>query len=131
MLCKAAGTFHKRLNGFTAEALAAMERYDWPGNLRELENAVERAVLLAQGDVVGLAELPRSMSATRTSERLRPRAPLAGVVPVAESEERLIREAVAAFNGNIRQSSRHLGLSRSTLYRKMKKYHIDGDSPRQ
>ncbi len=105
----------KRIEGFTPEALAALRSYDWPGNVRELKNVIERAVVVARGDVIGPAELTF----------LRPQADVSkGPRTLLESEKTLIRHALETEDWNITRAALVLGINRVTLSRKMKKYGI-------
>ena len=106
----------KSVRGITDEARAAFLRYPWPGNLRELRNALERAVILAGGDVIGLADLPAQVGAP----------PRAGVevgsrVSLEELEAEHIRRVLTA-TATIEEAATVLGIDPSTLYRKRKRY---------
>ena len=107
------------LTGYTPEALAALAAHAWPGNLRELRNAVERAAILAEGPEIGLADLP---------ERIIPRAPepgqgiaLGSPVSLEELEAEHIRRVLASTSSR-EEAARILGIDPSTLYRKRKQY---------
>ena len=109
----------KKMVGFSQEAMAALTEYDWPGNARELKNAIERAVVLAKGERLELHDLPGKLRA---------------VPPVAEpvqslhqSERQLIERVLAECNWNKYQAAKRLGISRSTLYGKMKKFGLGTD----
>lgn len=107
----------KRIVGFDEAAVAAMRRYDWPGNLRQMRNAVLSATLLAAGDYIGLAELPAEIvGAAAASAR-----PLHDPA----DEEARIRRALEAAAGNKSQASKLLGIDRKTLYNKLRLYGID------
>jgi NtrC-family two-component system response regulator AlgB len=110
-----------RLVGFTAEARAAMAVYPWPGNLRELRNAVERAAILAAGPEVGLADLPERVG--RPPARPGTSGPIEVGDPV--SLERLevehIRRVLAA-SPSLEAAAATLGVDPSTLFRKRRKY---------
>lgn len=105
----------KEVVGFDAAAAALLKSYDWPGNMRQLKNAVTRAVLLAPGEYVTPAELPAELleSAARKSE-------LALSNP-EEERERIVR-ALELANGNKSKAARLLGIDRKTLYNKMNQY---------
>ncbi len=124
MLVKYATNFNKHISGFMDETYRALDAYAWPGNLRELENTIERAVLVCQGAMIAPADLPSGFLG-RPSQRLQAQAQPTQVMTASRSEENLIRMAVSVHKGNIRKISRELGFSRSTLYRKLKKYGID------
>ncbi len=118
-LGKFAGQSGKTVAGFTDRALAAMERYGWPGNVRELENAIERAVVLAQGEVIDLADLPPEVRGGQGSSD--------GVyqvnsVRLSEVEEIIIRRVLARTGWNIKRSAEMLGITRATLYSKIRKF---------
>ncbi len=108
--------YRKRLVDFDKGAIQALVDYRWPGNVRELEHAVERAVLMAQGDVVRAADLglqPRVDGAPRLED-----------MSLEEVELFLIQKALARFNNNVGEAAKFLGLSRSALYRRLQKYGI-------
>ncbi len=145
----------KKLRGITAEALALMLRYDWPGNVRQLENAMFRAVVLADGDELTLAEFPQIAAQVEGFDVRIPAAPqpvsnLAQnaeptriiQVPVRdpnaldllegtdmrrleELERDIIRFALDHYRGHMSEVSRKLGIGRSTLYRKLKDYGLE------
>ncbi len=122
-----------RVEGFTAEALAMMEAYPWPGNVRQLENSVERAVYLAEGELVTAAELPPEVRAFQGSAPS-PAVPAAeGESPSGgegEDEAARIQDMLHRTRGNVMEAARLLGISRRTLYRKLQRYHIDYSSHR-
>lgn len=106
--------YQKSLNGFDAVALQSLLDHPWPGNVRELDHAVERAVLLAQGDVVRAGDLGLRLEregATRLEE-----------MSLEEVECFLIKKTLGRFEGNVSQTAAALGLSRSGLYRRLKKF---------
>ncbi len=106
--------YRKALTGFDRAAIEALHAHAWPGNVRELDHAVERAVLLAQGDVVCAGDLA-----------LEPAAAAAGhleEMTLEEVEKVLIQKALARFGGNVSQAAKQLGLSRSALYRRLQTY---------
>ncbi len=108
--------------GLDAAARQALMDYDWPGNLRELRNVVERAVILAGNGAVTRAEI-------HIPERRRQAEP-AGAGPEAtlsETEERMIRDALERAGGNKSKAARLLGITRRTLYGRLERYGIDTD----
>jgi NtrC-family two-component system response regulator AlgB len=105
----------KIVTGFTAEALAAMQRYPWPGNVRELRNAVERAVILAGGVEIGLTDLPSQLAGP-----LPTCVEVGGAVTVEALEAEHIRRVLSS-SPSLEEASRTLGIDPSTLYRKRKK----------
>jgi two-component system, NtrC family, response regulator AlgB len=106
----------KSVRSFTEEARAAFLRYPWPGNLRELRNALERAVILATGDVIGLADLPAQIGSPP-----RPGVAVGGRVSLEELEAEHIRRVLTA-TATIEEAASVLGIDPSTLYRKRKRY---------
>ncbi len=106
----------KGLTGFTDEARAAFGCYPWPGNLRELRNAVERGVILAGGPLVGLADLPVQVGAPTTSG-----VEVGARVTIDQLEAEHIRR-VLAVTPTVEEAAGVLGIDPSTLYRKRKRY---------
>jgi transcriptional regulator with PAS, ATPase and Fis domain len=109
---------------FDPDLLKALERYDWPGNIRELRNAVEAMALLAPGDVVGLADLPASIASAVVGKP----EPVgwAGPEGALEGVERdAISNAIRKHGGNLTRVANELCISKSTLYLKMKKYVLE------
>jgi two-component system NtrC family response regulator len=108
---------HRRnLRGFTPDAVSAIEAYSWPGNVREMENKVKRAVIMAEGNRITAEELeladPGSGSALQLNLR-----------EVREAAERAaVQRAMSLFNGNVSQAAEALGVSRPTFYDLMNKY---------
>ncbi len=104
---------------FTKEAISAIERYEWPGNIRELENKIKRAVILEDGDAISAEALELEAKDDRVeveSMNLKQAR--------AELEKQLLIRALSQFGGNISQAADELGVSRPTLYSMMKKYGI-------
>ncbi len=95
--------------------------YDWPGNVRELENAIERAVALSSGPILHVADLPSSLQYP-TSERVPERDEL---LPLEELERRAILRALRQTTGDKLAAARILGIGKTTLYRKLKQYHME------
>ncbi|WP_457091024.1 sigma 54-interacting transcriptional regulator [Microvirga sp. P5_D2] len=137
----------KRIRGLSADASALLSRYDWPGNLRQLENAVYRAVILAESTSLTPGEFPQIAAHVEGFRVEVPPVPMArmlapirppeaasrpdphalpllreggDMLTLAELEERAIRFALVHYQGHLSAISRHLGIGRSTLYRKLK-----------
>ncbi len=118
----------KQIQGFSPEAMEVMLGYAWPGNIRELENVVQRAVLLSKRPVIGIEQLPPALLTTNTGvSRLS-----VGLMPgqtlreALEGPERQIILDVLRANAFSRSlTADHLGINRTTLYKKMKKLGID------
>jgi DNA-binding NtrC family response regulator len=116
----------KPIRGFTQAAREALLRYDYPGNVRELENIIERAVVLTRGDVIGEADLPLSTQKLDAAESAQASLPAA----VEGVERRMIREALARAGGVQTRAAEMLGLSERALRYKLKKYGLGNeDSP--
>lgn len=104
----------RRARSFSKEAMAALAFYDFPGNVRELQNVIERAVIVSVGASVEEGDLPESVRlAARREKRRRTRPTL------AEVEAEYVRETLAATNGNKSEAARILGISRKNLYEKL------------
>ena len=100
---------------FDGAVLAAFAAYDFPGNVRELANVVERAVIVAEGGALGAGDLPESVRAAALSPRgRRERRPT-----LAELEDEYIREVLADSRGNKSEAARVLGISRKNLYERL------------
>ena len=111
----------KDIQGVTNEVLNLLRRYDFPGNVRELENAIEHAFVICRKNIIGLEHLPeRILDAVRRLENESSRPTYGG-----SSEESIIREALRRNEGNRVQTAEELGIHRATLWRKMEKYGIN------
>jgi len=106
--------YRKSLTGFDASAMQVLLSHPWPGNIRELDHAIERAILLAQGDQIRGVDLGLRMSsaaATRLED-----------LPLEDVEKMLIQKSLARYEGNVSRAAQALGLSRSALYRRIASY---------
>jgi DNA-binding NtrC family response regulator len=113
-LKKQAERYRKPLTGFDPDAIQALLDYRWPGNIRELEHTVERAVLLASGKTIRPEDLNLRSHRAETT-------PLEEMTLEAV-EQTLIRKALARHDGNVSRAAEALGLSRSALYRRLQQY---------
>lgn len=113
----------RNLIGFDAEASKALQRYTWPGNLRQLKNTVKRATLLAQGDFITLNELGEEILTS-------PSAPASESFNLHDEdlEKQRIQHALHRTGYNKTKAAQLLGIDRKTLYNKMKLYNINGES---
>jgi two-component system response regulator AtoC len=102
------------------EALEALAAYSWPGNVRELESVIERAVLLGEGDVVQLADLPSAVRSRPKVRDLGLEIPEEGI-NLDQLERALIRKALDRSDGNVTRAARLLGLTRRTLQYRLEK----------
>ncbi|MEO8600825.1 MAG: sigma 54-interacting transcriptional regulator, partial [bacterium] len=108
------------------ELIAALESHPWPGNVRELRNVVESMFLMASGESLDLADLPpeiRSPVASDSGNMGLQSAIHSGNLEGAELK--FIRETIEADHGNLTLVAKHLGIAKSTLYVKLKKYGLD------
>jgi two-component system response regulator HydG len=106
------------------DALKLMLSYEWPGNIRELENCIERACALTSGPTIHIADLPTTIQNWReqvepSSDKLIPRR---GILPIAEMEKQAILGAIEMLHGDKLEAARLLGIGKTTLYRKLKEY---------
>ena len=102
--------------------LKFLRLYDFPGNVRELENAIEHASVICKGSTIEVEHLPdRIVEAVLRAEERSARGRYGG-----SSEESIIREALARNQGNRVKTAEELGMHRSTLWRKISKYRIAG-----
>ncbi len=110
---------NKKVPGITDEAMETLNRYPWPGNIRELRNVIERAVVLSGTEKIGLAELP---------EKIKSHDGKKGVRTLKDKldffEERIIKESLLGNNWNKEETARELDVDLATLYRKIKKLGI-------
>jgi two-component system response regulator AtoC len=112
----------------TEDAMEVLVHHDWPGNVRELENTVERAVVLAQGEVITRHHLLLTPSAIGRVVDVEERLQRGVTLPetIADIEKQMIVEALKQSNGNRSTAAKKLGIYRRLLYAKMKEYEITG-----
>jgi two-component system response regulator AtoC len=129
----------KRVEGVDADAIALLQTYPWPGNIRELENLMERSVLFADGPIIHLSALPDSL---RESSPLAPVAPVGALGAIAapsgasmkeivrqaqaDLERELIARALEETGGNVTRAAKRLQISRKSLQVKMKELGLRG-----
>jgi len=113
-LSRFARRYRKDVSGFQPAAIKAMLEHPWNGNVRELEHAVERAVLMTGATQIARADLALETPAQATIEDM----------SIEEVESLLIRKALARFDGNVSRAAELLGLSRSALYRRIQRYSL-------
>jgi DNA-binding NtrC family response regulator len=106
--------YRKPLTSFDPAAMQALLDHPWPGNIRELDHAIERAVLMAQGDTVKAADLGLRQG--------REGAPRLEDMSLDDVEFSLIKKALSRFDGNVSHAAKALGLSRSALYRRLQRF---------
>jgi len=115
---------NKTIEGFTPQALDAVLKHDWPGNVRELMNAVERGVVLARGHLLDPADL--RLFSEETLPATADRATEDWIPGSLEAVEQMtILKTLEMVRGNKSEAARRLGITRKTLYKKLKKYESD------
>ncbi|MEL6752098.1 MAG: sigma-54 dependent transcriptional regulator, partial [Pseudomonadota bacterium] len=138
----------REISGIRRDALAMLEAQDWPGNVRQLENALFRAVILCEGDELTVDDFPHfaptktaaeqagSVTLTETPAASAPQFAMlpmlddaGNVVALNDMEEAMIRFAIHQHGGRMTRVARSLGIGRSTLYRKLKEMGIDANEP--
>jgi DNA-binding NtrC family response regulator len=113
------GETGKRVQGVSPPAMAILQGYAWPGNIRELRNTVERAMILVDGDVIGEEHLPPDMQASRPEAAML-RVPLG--IPLDKVEKEFILASLQRNGGNKARTAEILGISEKTLYNKLNRY---------
>ena len=113
--------FRKQVRGVDPDVMASLQRYAWPGNVREIRNAVERAMLLAEGDSLGADQFP--MLAPRPSASQRFLLPPGGV-SLEKLERDLVIQALERTKGNQTQAARLLGLNRDQIRYRIEKFEL-------
>jgi len=124
-LAQVAADTGKTVTSFSDEAIVALERHAWPGNVRELQNVVERAVLLGKGDIVGLADLPRSLAQPAPGVTSLTSAGRTLKEALAGPERQIILDALERHDWNRNETADALGINRTTLYKKMKRLGLE------
>ncbi|HSD42033.1 MAG TPA: sigma-54 dependent transcriptional regulator [Burkholderiales bacterium] len=105
------------------EALHALSAYPFPGNIRELQNALDWAAAIARSDVIGRDDLPDAMRRPPPS-RAQPAATSASRATLDQHEREIIMKSISAHGGNLTETARELGIGRTTLWRKIREYGI-------
>jgi len=113
-----AGT-EKKILGFSTEAMDRLVRHNWPGNIRELENCIERGVMLCRTGLIDVADLPETVTANAPQADLPPSVNLQLKQILQQAERQAILSAIQAHHGNRRAAASALGINRATLYKKM------------
>ena len=128
-------TFNKKLGksikGFSKKAIKLIYEYNWPGNIREMENTVERCMIIAEKDIIDVDDLPQHIKASESSGSVELNGALFGddnIIPFEKLKEESIRHALKVTNGNIVEAAKKLQLGRATIYRLMERYKIENNS---
>src|SRR5690606_20872921 len=109
--------YNKNISKISDAALTRMHKHTWPGNIRELQHAIERAVILSNGNVLQPEDFNLSPVAGKEDGHLN-----LDAYNLEEVEKLLIRKVLKKYNGNITQAASELGLTRSSLYRRLEKH---------
>src|ERR1043166_5380079 len=117
-LARFAREMNPQVKGLAPDALAAIDGWNWPGNVRELENRVKRAVIMADGKLVGAADLDLAPANGESDNPLNLKAAR------ERADRKAIRHALARSEGNISSTAKLLGVSRPTLYDLLKQYDL-------
>ena len=116
----------RQVMGFHEDALRRLGTYGWPGNVRQLENMIERAVILTKSTYIGVDDLPESMRATDEGEGKGGNGHVQPLKKALEKPEReMILRALRTYQGSRQATAEALGINRTTLYKKMKRYGIE------
>ncbi len=125
-------TFNKKLEknskGFSKKALKLVYDYQWPGNIREMENTVERCLIISERDIIDVDDLPahiKNADGVSTGDISGALFSDDSIVPFEKLKEEAIRHALKVTNGNIVEAAKKLQLGRATIYRLMEKYNIE------
>jgi DNA-binding NtrC family response regulator len=119
-LARAVAHSGKPLKGWRESAKKLLLAYHWPGNVRELENVVERAVTLAESELIGPDDLPRAMQERKSGDLLT--TAVARALTLDQLEREYIERVLELEGGNKTRAAQRLGLDRKTLYRKLEEY---------
>ena len=108
--------YRKKIDGFSKEAINAMKAYQWPGNIREIEHIIERAVIITDNEQIEVTDLHFSTkkAAINLSDNLN----------LEEAEKMLVEQAIQKHQGNISRAAKDLGLTRAALYRRLEKHQL-------
>ncbi len=121
----------KNIKGFTKRALKLIYEYNWPGNIREMENTIERCLIIAEKDTIDVDDLPAHIRSADPSYSMEYSGSLFGdetIIPFEKLKEESIRHALKVTKGNIVEAAKKLQLGRATIYRLMERYNIENRS---
>jgi DNA-binding NtrC family response regulator len=115
---------HREIKGISKSALQVCLQYPWPGNIRELENVIERAVILSPGEFIVPESLPANIRESNPATSIEPIMHLKLEELMARAEKQVILETLESFSWNRQLSARTLGISRTTLFNKMRRFQL-------
>lgn len=116
---------NKKITGIDARARSALYKYNWPGNIRQLRNCIESAVVMCSGSEITLEDLPPSVSGASDTDMIS----IPVGITLAEAEKILIQQNLAVNKGNKSKTADILGIGRKTLHRKIDEYNLEvGDT---
>lgn len=116
----------KVITSIEPKARAALYAYDWPGNIRQLRNCLESAVVMSSDNIIRLDDLPEPIREAEQTAAIR----IQIGTPLAEAEQHIILETLAAYKGNKSKTADILGIGRKTLHRKLDEYAVAGTEPK-
>ena len=108
----------KTIEGIDSRARSALYKFDWPGNIRQLRNCLESAVVMSSGPIIKLEDLPPSIAGSSQTDIIE----VPAGIPIAEAEKMLILQNLAINKGNKTKTADILGIGRKTLHRKLDEY---------
>jgi len=111
----------KQIEGIDRKAKMSLYNYAWPGNIRELQNCIESAVVLAKGNIITEDDLPPSIESDTDNNSIR----IILGTPLADAEKEIIRSTLISQNGNKSKTAELLGIGRKTLHRKLQEYALE------
>jgi two-component system response regulator HydG len=121
-VAKFAARSNKAISGIDPDAQRKLLAFDWPGNVRQLENSIERAVALTRSDRIGVEDLPERIIEFTASSAPADDVDLEHVLTLDQIERRQIEHAIRQYHGNKTRAAKALGIDRRTLYRKLERY---------
>ena len=125
-LKKYAGRAKKSIKAISAGALQLLMQYDFPGNVRELENTIQSAVLLETTELLQPNNLPRQILSMISFQSILSPPDAAGILPLEEVERQILAHALRVMDNDVTRAAQALKIDRSTLYRKVKLYQLSG-----
>ena len=118
-----------KIKGLSKKALKHVYDYDWPGNIRELENTIERCIILTENDEIDLDVLHESIVSHNLNKQIDKNGAMftesSPIIPFEKLKEEAIKHALDRTNGNVVEAARKLNIGRATMYRLMEKYSLD------